>query len=56
MRLDGAQQDRCSDSAEGPDHVHPLRPSPAPDNIGVDDLESNRIVEGVHFGHRYDIS
>jgi hypothetical protein len=56
MHLDSAQQDRGGDTAEGADHVRPLRPSSTPDDIVIDDLESNRAVKSVHVGHRNDIS
>jgi hypothetical protein len=56
MHLDGAQQDRGGDTAEGPDHVRPLRPSNTADDIVVDNLQSNRAVKSVHIGHRNDIS
>jgi hypothetical protein len=56
MHLDSAQQGRGGDTAEGAHHVRPLRPSTTPDDIVVDDLESNRAVQSVRVGHRYDVS
>jgi hypothetical protein len=56
MHLDSAQQGRGGDTAEGSDHVRPLRPSSTPNDIVVDNLEGNRAVKSVSVGHRNDIS